>query len=265
MKAEFGTAKYQSKQLKISGLQKLKFYCQLCNKQCRDANGFKNHLSSPSHLGKLSQVSSDPNEDVISKYSEQFTSDFLRLLKMTHGTKKINANRYYQEYISNDRNHIHMNATKWSSLTQFIKFLGTKGHVRVENDNQDDELSFTIALIDRSPEAVKRQEELMKKKRNVRGDEEVTMKILRKQMELGKAKDVEQEVKEDDIKVKAPISSGPVKLLLTSNPTKKRKPIAKAFENSDEDEEEDNDEETKKPIKKIKITNAQNSNSKLLG
>lgn len=40
-KAEFGTPKWMSNRIKASGLQKLRWYCQMCQKQCRDENGFK--------------------------------------------------------------------------------------------------------------------------------------------------------------------------------------------------------------------------------
>ena len=35
-----------------------------------------------------------------------------------HRTKRIRANQVYNEYIQ-DRNHIHMNSTRWTTLTEF--------------------------------------------------------------------------------------------------------------------------------------------------
>ena len=43
-KAEFGTPKWISNNMRSKGLQKLRWYCQMCQKQCRDANGFKCHI-----------------------------------------------------------------------------------------------------------------------------------------------------------------------------------------------------------------------------
>ena len=40
-KAEAGSAKALSNAMKARGLQKLKFYCEMCKKQCRDDNAFK--------------------------------------------------------------------------------------------------------------------------------------------------------------------------------------------------------------------------------
>ena len=52
-KAERGTPKDLANRMKARGLQKLKFYCQMCEKQCRDANGFKCHLTSENHLRQM--------------------------------------------------------------------------------------------------------------------------------------------------------------------------------------------------------------------
>ncbi len=42
-KPEPGTPKDLANRMKLKGLQKLKHYCQMCKKQCRDPNGFKSH------------------------------------------------------------------------------------------------------------------------------------------------------------------------------------------------------------------------------
>ena len=40
-KQGFLTPKAIANRIKAKGLQKLRWYCQMCNKQCRDENGFK--------------------------------------------------------------------------------------------------------------------------------------------------------------------------------------------------------------------------------
>lgn len=190
-RAEVGTAKHQAKQLKASGLQKLRFYCQLCEKQCRDANGFKNHLSSPSHRGRVSNLSEKgSSSSVIEEYSRTFKRDFLRLLRINHGTKKINANKFYQEYILNDKNHVHMNSTRWSSLTSFIKHLGTSGDVRVEQGgNEEDELNFDIRLIDKSSESQLKLQLASKREKGLKTDDDIAMKLINEQIKRGKEKE----------------------------------------------------------------------------
>jgi DNA/RNA-binding protein KIN17 len=46
MGKEKSDIKKLANKMKAKGLQKLRWYCQMCNKQCRDANGFKCHLTS---------------------------------------------------------------------------------------------------------------------------------------------------------------------------------------------------------------------------
>ena len=62
------------------------------------------------------------------------------------------ANRVYQEYIS-DKSHLHMNATRWVTLTEFIKHLGRTGVARVD----ETEKGWFIAWIDNSPKALAKQ------------------------------------------------------------------------------------------------------------
>ncbi|KAI5957668.1 hypothetical protein KGF57_002934 [Candida theae] len=185
-RAELGTSKYEAKRLKASGLQKLKFYCQICSKQCRDANGFKNHLQSKSHLGRISNLqSSGESQSIVSTYSHQFQTDFLNLLRVSHGTKSINANRFYQEYIR-QRDHVHMNVTRWKSLTSFVKHLGQHGLVKVTriNDSEEDSEGFNleIRLID-SREVEKFKSKADEERERV--DAEINDKLIQKQIKRG--------------------------------------------------------------------------------
>lgn len=132
----------------------------------------------------MSIVGEDPRK-VINEYSAQFQSDFVKLLRTGHGEKKVNVNRFYNEYIAN-KEHVHMNATKWPSLTEFAKFLGREGICRVEEDEKDDGRGgaggLTISWIDNSPEALRRQDALRKRERQDRGDEEREQRMIREQI-----------------------------------------------------------------------------------
>ena len=83
-KHEFLTPKAISNRIKSKGLQKLRWYCQMCQKQCRDEvsleiltasqlllthalpwltqNGFKCHMSSESHQRQLLLVAENPGK-----------------------------------------------------------------------------------------------------------------------------------------------------------------------------------------------------------
>jgi DNA/RNA-binding protein KIN17 len=129
-KAEKGTPKDIAKRIKAKGLQKLKFWCQVCEKQCRDANGFKCHLTSESHLRQI-KLFSEQSTGRLNSYSREFEANFLATLRTRHTTTEVNANNVYQEVIQ-DRTHVHMNSTIWATLGDFVKYLGRTGkcHVR---------------------------------------------------------------------------------------------------------------------------------------
>ena len=146
----------------------------------RDENGFKMHTQSESHVRQMLLVGEDPKK-YINDYSNQFQKDFLQLLRTSHGEKKVNLNHFYQEYIHN-KEHVHMNSTKWPSLTEFAKFLGREGICRVE----DDEKGLHVAWIDNSPEALRRADAIRKKERQDRGDEEREQAAIREQVRKAK-------------------------------------------------------------------------------
>ena len=66
-------------------------------KQCRDENGFKCHVSSESHQRQLLLFAEKPGQ-FLDTFSQEFESSFILLLKRTHGTKRTFANQVYQEY-----------------------------------------------------------------------------------------------------------------------------------------------------------------------
>jgi DNA/RNA-binding protein KIN17 len=67
--------------IKAKGLQKLRWYCQLCQKQCRDENGFKCHQTSEGHRRQM-EIFGQSAGRVVQGYSEEFLKDFLDHLRM---------------------------------------------------------------------------------------------------------------------------------------------------------------------------------------
>ncbi|ORY81468.1 domain of Kin17 curved DNA-binding protein-domain-containing protein, partial [Protomyces lactucae-debilis] len=175
-KAERGSTKDVANRMRSKGLQRLRFYCQVCEKQMRDGNGFKQHTNSEPHVRAMIAVGQNPARK-IHDYSRQFKSDFLQLLRTSHGEKRVNANHFYQEYISK-KDHIHMNSTHWKTLTEFIKSLGREGICRVDITDK----GVFVAWIDNSPEALARQEAIRRKDRLDKGDEERTNALLSEQV-----------------------------------------------------------------------------------
>lgn len=174
------TPKAIGKKIKSKGLQKLKFFCQMCQKQCRDANGFKCHTTSESHQRQLLLFAENPAR-FMDDFSGQFLKDFLLLLRTRFGTRRVHANQVYQEYIK-DRNHLHMNATRWVTLSGFVKWMGRKGLATVE----DTDKGWFLTYIDRDPETLKRQDNIARKDKIEKDHEERQAKIIEQQIERGK-------------------------------------------------------------------------------
>ncbi|KAM5235048.1 DNA/RNA-binding protein KIN17 [Ctenodactylus gundi] len=178
-KSDFLTPKAIANRIKSKGLQKLRWYCQMCQKQCRDENGFKCHCMSESHQRQLLLASENPQQ-FMDYFSEEFRNDFLELLRRRFGTKRVHNNIVYNEYISH-REHIHMNATQWETLTDFTKWLGREGLCKVDETPK----GWYIQYIDRDPETIRRQLELEKKRKQDLDDEEKTAKFIEEQVRRG--------------------------------------------------------------------------------
>lgn len=180
-KAEVGSTKWVSNQAKAKGLGRLRWYCQVCQRQTRDENGFRMHVQSESHVRQMLVVGEDPKK-AINEFSTQFNRDFLAQLRTAHGTKSTHINRFYQEYIQN-KEHVHMNATRWPSLTEYAKYLGREGLCRVEETDK----GLHVAWIDNSPEALKRAEAIRKKEMLDKGDEERELRMIWEQQKRAEA------------------------------------------------------------------------------
>ena len=210
-KHEVGTPKYISNKMKAKGLQKLCWYCEMCQKQCRDANGFKCHTMSESHYRQLHLFADNAN-----KYMDQFSNDFshafLHLLKRQFGTKRVPANKVYQEYVA-DRKHVHMNATMWLTLTAYVKWLGQTGKCVVD----ETEAGWFITYKNSDPGAIAAPEKKKRKKKMHKNDDERRMEFVMKQVEKAKSStdDTKEEFKQPFIR---PEGDAPLVLQLKFKP-----------------------------------------------
>jgi DNA/RNA-binding protein KIN17 len=153
------TAKAIGKRIKAKGLGRLRWYCQMCGKQCRDENGFKCHTNTPAHQRQLALFAEKP-ELFVEKFSDAFLQDFMSILHQRYGSNSVSANNVYQEYIK-DRNHVHMNSTRWTTLTEFVKDLGRTGRCRVE----DREGTWWVTYVDREVIERKRRADAIERAR----------------------------------------------------------------------------------------------------
>lgn len=79
----------------------------------------------------MMKVFSENPDAFLDDFSKQFENGFMDLVRRRWRTKRIAANKVYNEYIQ-DRQHIHMNGTKWTTLGEFVKYLGKAALCEVE-------------------------------------------------------------------------------------------------------------------------------------
>lgn len=207
------SAKAIANRIKAKGLQKIKYYCEMCKKQCRDDNGFKCHIMSESHQRQALVVAENP-EKFVNDFSQQFMDGFMYIVRTRYKFKRVLANTIFQEYIK-ERDHIHMNGTRWTTLTEFAHWLHEKGLVKAE----ESERGVMITYIDRDPDTLRRQELDAKRMQRAKEDAE------RHKIEVEKRGQVlrnilEKEDKESDKTPKAaeiPIET--IKMATTSETT----------------------------------------------
>eukprot|EP00889_Picochlorum_renovo_P002220 jgi/Picre1/29250/NNA_004642.t1 len=107
----------------------------------------------------ISAINSRAHKDIVLQQKQQnHFHDKLTLLSTV-----------YNEFIQ-DRHHVHMNATKWLSLTQFVKYLGREGKCKVDETPK----GWFIKLTQEDPfEAMERKKRREREKSEKEADESI--------------------------------------------------------------------------------------------
>lgn len=71
-------------------------------------------------------------EKIMNRFSTEFEKVFLDVLNTRHPKTAVQANTVYQEMIK-DQFHVHMSATKWSKLADFVKYLEGRRYESIFN------------------------------------------------------------------------------------------------------------------------------------
>ena len=162
----FLAPKQIANRIKAKGLQKLRWYCQMCQKQCRDENGFKCHTSSESHIRQMEMFGENAGA-FMDEFSEEFEEGMMEIIKRKARSHRQNANQMYRDYIA-DKHHFHMNSTIWETLTDFIMYLGRTGKCEVD----ETEKGWFVTYIDRDPATLAKLEARAKRERSDLDSEE---------------------------------------------------------------------------------------------
>jgi len=142
-------------------------------------------------------VSENPNF-YINNYSKEFEKDYLDILKRNYRSNWVSANKIYQDYIS-DKNSTHMNSTRWSTLTGFIKHLESIGKIELQEEiNDKNIIEVKIKYIEKTHNIVKERDKIKNRKNEklfyekfkekkllerIERDRENEMKILKERIE----------------------------------------------------------------------------------
>jgi len=257
-KQEVGSTKWLGNKMKAKGLQKLRWYCQMCQKQCRDENGFKCHRMSDGHQRQMQVFVQDPNK-FMDEFSQEFESGFMKLMSHTYRSQRILANTVYCDFISN-RHHTHMNSTIWVTLSNFVQYLGRTNQCTIDKTPK----GWYIQYVDNTPEARMREEARKNMERAELAEEEVSAKRLRDQVENAKADGgfresefTEMQREEGD----APISFGmsassSSAAAAPSAPPARKKGVAELFGDDESEEKPSKDGQKRKQAPKISAVEA---------
>jgi len=179
-KNDVGGPKWLANKMKSKGLQKLRWYCQMCAKQCRDENGFKCHTMSEAHQRQLLLFGENTGK-YLHSYSKDFEKAFTDILKRQYNEKRVQANVVYQQYIG-DKEHVHMNSTCWVTLTSFVKHLGRTGKAIID----ETEKGWYVTWVQKDQDTLDKEKKAAKKERMVKDDEEKVKDYIEAQIERAK-------------------------------------------------------------------------------
>lgn len=198
-------------------------------------------MTSESHLRQM-KIFSDNAGGILDSYSKNFEKSYLSTLRMRHGTKKVNANNIYQEVIS-DKEHIHMNATHWATLTDFVQYLGKTGKCVVE----ETERGWFVSYIERDASILARKEALQRREETEKALEEAQAQRMEIQrIEAARALDrAGGTVHTEATKLERSEQDAPIKVALGA--TSKKTATAKVSSAFGDDDEEDDEEEEQLP------------------
>ena len=184
---------------------------------------------------------------MMDQFSREFEKEYLTTLKQRHTTKRVNANSVYQEVIQ-EKQHIHMNATKWATLTDFVKYLGKTGKCVVD----ETERGWYVQFIENDASILARKEAQERRAEAEKAAEIAQAEQMERQrIEAAKALDraggtvhseaTSLERSEEDPAIKVALNTGVV-----SKKRKKPTGVAKAgFFDEEDDDDEKEDEEPK--------------------
>ena len=207
--------RFLNKKLKYGMLQKLKWYCEICQTQCNDQHAFRQHVQSEKHRNMMAHFRQD-SKNIINQNSRAFETSFMDVLKNRYPNKEVSANVIYTQVIK-DKHHVHMNSTRWESVHGFCLYLEQTGKIQLRMTERGPYLRYiakdeTQIIRETEEEMLSRQRALAAKK-----EQEIVNAMLKNTISTmqndNSASDV---VHLDAVKISAPIEQASTKKKVSS-------------------------------------------------
>jgi DNA/RNA-binding protein KIN17 len=124
------------------------------------------------------RVFAESPEAFVEFYSKEFLDAFMEELRRKTENVRSKATSIWKSVIA-ERHHIHLNATKWLTLTEFVKYIGKEGLADVD---VDEEGKWHVRYINRDPAAEERKKALERKEKMDQDDSERAARMVEKQI-----------------------------------------------------------------------------------
>ena len=133
-RADLGSAKFLSNQLKRKQRTKIRWYCGLCHVACKDENGYKNHIESETHLRREINLgdSVGGKEFNLTKEDKSFQKKFVNFLITKQFGQTVLAHEAYRDMYPLDRGHNVIKGTCWTTLGAFVAHLRRCGLIEAQ-------------------------------------------------------------------------------------------------------------------------------------
>ncbi|KAJ9458690.1 KIN17-like protein [Diplonema papillatum] len=218
----------------MSFLGQEKFWCQMCQKQCKDKRGFEDHCNGQAHAAAMSLFAKEP-EKYLEEFSSRFEEQFMEVLKERYGDSRTKITLVYAIYCANpDPERVRLNGTRWATVGEFAQYLektgGRASNVTVHTEAGDGgQVQHYVQLMDVVPREVLqkraddvRRVELRKKREAAEQDRDFEHRrrlLLQKQAER-QADELVRSVMSSDQKPNAvPVASDQVSISLSVKKT----------------------------------------------
>ena len=143
--------------------------------------GAQCHCMSESHQRQMAMFSEN-SASYMDEFSREFEEGMMEIIKRKAKSQRVSANQIYKEYIS-FKQHFHMNATVWETLTDFVMYLGREGKCEVD----ETEKGWFLTYIDRDPEKLRQLEQRAKRERSEMDSEEKYLREVERINKMARA------------------------------------------------------------------------------